>query len=188
MLCGVWNDRNMSLIYITGVPGSGKSTVREELLSMGYRAYDGAEDNLAGFYDIQTDKRLGGWPSAEKRTPEWNKRHTWKIPRETVQLLKNKHHDELVFLCAITRNDKSELWDLFDTTIALIIDEETLKYRLATRNNNDVGKTEHELNTLIERQKTAKEEYKALGAYIIDATQPLGVVMQEIIKLAKTTR
>jgi dephospho-CoA kinase len=175
----------MALIYITGMPSAGKSTIRQKLQQKGFVAYGGAEDKLAAFYDNQTGKRIDQWVEAKDRTPAWNKRHTWKIPRKTIEKLKHANDGKVVFVCATTRNDKAELLDLFDEVIALTIDEDTLKHRLATRTNNDVGKTQHELETLTERQKTAQAEYQQLGAHLIDATQPIDKVVQEILRAAQ---
>lgn len=63
----------MPLIYITGTPGSGKSTIRQSLINRGFIAYGGAEDNIAGFFDENGDP-LSGWVSAEMRTPEWRQK------------------------------------------------------------------------------------------------------------------
>ncbi|HET6746919.1 MAG TPA: AAA family ATPase [Candidatus Saccharimonadales bacterium] len=176
----------MSLIYITGMPSSGKSTVRHELQRKGFTAYGGAEDGLAAFFNNETGERIN-WVESSNRTAEWNEHHTWKIPRKTIEEIKQNSEDKPVFLCAVTRNDKDELWDLFDKVIALTIDEDTLKHRLATRTNNDVGKSKHELEILIERQKTAKVEYEKLGAYLVNATQPIDQVVEDIIKIATPT-
>jgi dephospho-CoA kinase len=173
----------MSLIYITGMPGSGKSTIRQALQRKGFVAYGGAEDGLAAFFDNKTGERTD-WVASSDRTPEWSRRHTWKIPRRTIEEIKQNNEGKPTFICAVTRNDKDELWDLFDKVIALTIDEDTLKHRLANRTNNDVGKSKHELEVLIERQKTAKAEYKKLGAHLVDATQPIDQVVKEIIKIA----
>lgn len=175
----------MPLIYITGIPGSGKSTVRRELLLRGYEVYGGAEDNLAAFYNLDTGKQVEGWVSANDRTEEWNSQHTWKIPRETVRELKDSSSDKTIFLCAVTKNDKTELWDLFDLVIALTIDEKTLRERLLNRTNNDVGKTKHELQALVERQKGIAGEYLNLGVVFVDATQSIETVVAEVLKKAK---
>lgn len=172
----------MPLIYITGISGSGKSTVRQELLHRGFKAYGGAEDKIAAFYNNETGKKLGGWVEAKNRTPEWRLKYSWKIDRRTIQELKKEAESEPIFLCAITRNDIAELWDLFDHVFALTLDEETLKHRLATRINNDVGKNPHELATLLQWQQTAAEEYQKLGATLIDATRPLQEVVDEIVQ------
>lgn len=171
----------MPLIYVTGVPSTGKSTVREELLRRGYAALGGAEDGLAAFYDNVTGERIDRWIPVNERTPEWSARHTWKINRETIEHLKNSAHDKPVFICATTANDTTELWDLFDIKIALTIDEKTLRHRIVTRTNNDVGKRPNELREILKRQQTAEKEFTNLGVIIIDGTKPIGQVVDEII-------
>jgi broad-specificity NMP kinase len=176
----------MSLIYITGIPGTGKSTVRQKLLRQGHIAYGGAEDSIAAFYNNETGQRLEGWVEAKDRNLEWKSKYTWKIARETIEQLKNRAKDKTIFLCAATRNDVDELWDLFDTVIALTIDEETLRHRLGTRTNNDVGKTQDELQSILERQKLARQRYESLGATIVDGTQPIEKVVDEIVMISES--
>lgn len=60
----------MSLIYVTGIPGSGKTTVRNELRRRGYQAFGTDEDQLAFFYNNQTGKPLKQSVPAAIRTPE----------------------------------------------------------------------------------------------------------------------
>jgi broad-specificity NMP kinase len=171
----------MPLIYITGIPGTGKSTVRGELLRQGYKALGGAEDDIAAFYDNQTSQRINRWVPAIERTSAWLSDHTWKITRSTMEGLRKKAEKELIYICAVTANDEDELWDLFDKVFALTIDEQTLRHRLATRTNNDVGKISNELESILARQKLAKQKYKELGATIIDATQPIKKVVEDIL-------
>lgn len=175
----------MALIYITGIPGAGKSTIRQELLCRGYEAYGGAEDGIAAFYNNKTGAKISGWVEATDRTPEWSAQHAWKINRLAVKELKDRAKNKAVFLCAVRRNDVDELWDLFDKVIALVIDKETLQQRLATRTNNDVGKTPTELTNILERQRTSQEKYEKLGAIIIDATQPVEQVVDKVINLSQ---
>lgn len=166
------------------MPSSGKSTILEKLKQKGFTAYGGAEDKLAAFYNNQTGEKID-WVKAEDRTSEWNKQHTWKIPKAKIEEIKRANVGNLAFICAVTNNDKTELWDLFDSVIALSIDEETLRHRLATRTNNDVGKTDHELEAIINRQKTARDEYRELGAHIVDATRPIDKVLEDILNTAQ---
>lgn len=175
----------MSLIYITGIPGTGKSTIRQELLRRSYKAYGGAEDGIAAFYNNATGEKLEGWVEAKARTSAWRANHTWKIDRQTVEKLKEEAKNKLVFLCAVTRNDVNELWDLFDKVIALTIDAKTLLQRLANRTNNDVGKTADELESILKKQKSSSEDYEKLGARLVDASQPLGVVVDNILRYAQ---
>ncbi len=170
----------MPLVYITGVPGSGKLTVREAFLRRGQTALGGVEDKVAAFYNNTTGKRID-WMPIDKRTPEWSAEHTWKIARVTIEKLKASAGGDLIFVCATTANDTTELWDLFDEVIALIIDEATLRHRLATRTNNDVGKSPSELAAIVKRQQTAQQMYQEFGTVIVDSTQPIDAVVDEII-------
>jgi adenylate kinase family enzyme len=172
----------MALIYITGIAGSGKSTVRQELLRRGYKVYGGAEDGIAAFFNNDSGKRVERLVPAKERTPEWLSIHSWRIPLAVITKLRLLAKDEPVYVCAYTSNDKSELWGLFDKIFALTTDKETIKYRITNRTNNDVGKTSNELKDILNQQKTAEEEYQKLGAIIIDAKQPITRVVDEILE------
>lgn len=173
----------MPLYYVTGISGSGKSSVRDELKRRGYTAFGTDEDDLAYFYHNQTGKRIKNHVAIEDRTPEWRAQHTWKLSRARAEGLLKQSKGSAVFLCGVTANDADELWDLFSKVFALFIDEDTLKHRIASRTNNDFGKSAHELQILIEWQKTAKEDYSKLGAVLIDATKPLGQVVDQILEI-----
>jgi dephospho-CoA kinase len=175
----------MPLIYITGIAGSGKTTVRNELRRRGYQAFGTDEDQLAFFYNNQTGKPLKQSIPAAIRTPEWRLKHTWKAARTEVEKLKENAKDEPVFLCGVVANDTTELWDLFETVMALTINEETLRHRITTRTNDDFGKPPHEFALLLNWQKTAREDYQKLGAIIIDAIQPVEAVVDAILAKVK---
>jgi thymidylate kinase len=172
----------MSLIYITGISGSGKSSVCTELKRRGYSAYDTDKDGIAFFYHNDTGKAVTEKVAPESRTPEWRSNHTWKAKREDVEKLVAESKDKPVFLCGVTSNDSDELWDLFDSVFALTVDKKTLEHRIANRTSNDFGKNPHELADLLRWQQTASSDYKQLGAILIDATKPLNAVVDEITK------
>jgi len=172
----------MPLVYITGISGSGKSSVCKELKRRGYKAYDTDKDGIAYFYHNDTNQPVTERMSYEDRTPEWRSQHTWKALRETVEKLKDDAKDETTFLCGVTNNDTDELWDLFSQVFALTMDEATLRHRIARRTNNDFGKNPHEFADLLRWQKTATEDYRQLGAILVDATRPIEKVIDEILK------
>lgn len=171
----------MPLIYITGISGSGKSSVCKELKQRGYEAYDTDNDGIAFFYHNDTDEPVTEKITPEDRTPEWRSKHTWKAKREDVEQLAAKADGETVFLCGVTSNDADELWDLFDKVFALHIDESSLKHRIMHRTSNDFGKNPHEFADLLRWQQTAEADYKKLGATLVDATRPLDRVVDEIV-------
>lgn len=175
-----------NLIYITGIPGSGKSAVCDELKRRGHTAYDTDNDAIAFFYHNATNKAIKEHVPAEDRTPEWRTQHTWKAERETVEKLIADSQAELLFLCGVTANDVSELWDLFSQVFALTVsDEQALRKRIVDRDEDGYGKNFHELDALLQWQRTAAAQYKELGAILVDASQSLERVVDAI--LAQTT-
>jgi dephospho-CoA kinase len=170
----------MSLFYVTGVPGSGKSTVQKELHKLGFEAYD--IDNPR--FGCPVNKSTGESttvPTIDLRTPEWFNNHEWRVSRKSIQELKNEATHNNIYLCG-TATKEGLVLDLFDKVIYLNIDEQTLKQRLSSRTNNDFGKTEHELNLILERYKIAQQKLNSLDAIIIDSTQPIKNVVNNIIK------
>lgn len=71
-----------------------------------------------------------------------------------------------------------------DMTITLEVDEETLKERIAVR-TNPFGKQPHELDIILEHRKKIIEHNKSNGTEIVDATQPIGKVADDMIKMAE---
>ena len=167
------------LIYITGIGGSGKSTIRSELEKRGYEAHD-VDDGFAGFFHVNTGKKSMSSTMAE-RTPEWRKQHRWIFMEKPLEKLQKRAQKKLIFLCGVTWDDMN-YWDMFKKVFALVLDNETLKHRLKTRTTNDWGKLPHEFEETLYWNKTAKEDYKKLGAEIIDATKPVNQVVDEILK------
>lgn len=170
----------MPLFLITGLPGSGKSTVCVELKARGYEAYDGDEDQLAEWFD-----RQGRVVKVEKKDidPEFLKNHSRGIARKVIEDLALRAKSKLIFLCNDPENEE-ELIDLFEKVFALLIDEETMRYRLATRTNATWGKRPLEIEySLAFREKWLPliKKYKYIT---IDSTQPTQDIVDQILEQA----
>ncbi len=69
----------MAFIYIKGTPGSGKTTIRKELVRLGYEAHDADDKDMGGPYNNATNERVTypeGAPS-----PEWFAAHSYGLNR-----------------------------------------------------------------------------------------------------------
>lgn len=168
----------MSLIYITGNAGTGKSTVCVELQERGYDAYD--EAGIAAWYDKTTGEKIE-WPhTVEDRTRKWYSKHIFKMSRAKVEQLAEAARSKTIFLCGQTFHDH-EVWDLFDKTIYLTLSQEILKQRLAARTNSLYGKAPDELADILGWHGSLIEIHRKHGAIMVDAAQPLGRIVDEIL-------
>ncbi len=175
----------MSLFYVTGISGSGKSEVCKELAQRGYETHE-VDDGLAGFYNNETHEEVERPTDPSQRTVEWREHHTWKIPRKVLEDLATKTEEKPIFICGTASND-NEFIDVFSKVVALVLDEKTLVHRIKTRKTGDFGKNPHELTTILEWQKTAAADYKKSGAILIDATQPVKQVADEVLDVTLST-
>lgn len=169
----------MSLFLITGLPGSGKSTVCAELKSRGYEAYDGDEDHLAKWYNNKTG--LAVKKEDEERTPAFIQAHSRNISRKTIKDLASRAKDRPIFLCNDPENE-DELRDLFAKIFALVIDEKIRQHRLATRTNNSWGKLPHELEYDLVFQRKANDTYEKFPYTTIDAAQSPEDIVDQILE------
>jgi uridine kinase len=169
----------MPLIYITGPSGAGKSTVRKELQKRGYEAHDIDEDGMSAWYNIETGKKVQR-PDPPERPTDWYDYHHYRMSPERVKALAERAKDKLVFLCGIPANDL-ELAKYYAKVICLVIDEETMKQRIANRDTNTFGNSPEELNLMLYWHGKMLERYKNFGATMIDATQPIENVVEQIL-------
>lgn len=177
------SDKPAGLIYITGVAGTGKSSVRAELESRGYDAHE-VDEGFGGFFHTETGKRSRR--SIAERTPEWYEYHHWIFMKEPLEKLRKRAQNRLVFLCGTTWDEKN-YWGVFDKVFALVLDDKTLEYRLKTRPAPEAwGKSPYELAEALARNKSSQnQDYRRLGATIIDATKPPDTIVDEILERIK---
>ena len=150
---------------IEGVSGTGKTAVCHELRRRGYAAINGDRE-LAYQGDPATGERTEG---------RSHDHHIWDV--EKVRRLAANQDDEVTFFCGGSRNFQRFI-DLFDEIFILDVDVETLNERLDSR-DDDWGKSERE-RALILRLHATKEDTPK-GGVVVDATQPLAGVVDEIL-------
>lgn len=157
---------------VEGSSGSGKSSVWEALLRRGYGAVNGDRE-LAYMGDPVTGEKV-----------ETRNHDHWIWDVEKVRRLADRQDDDFTFFCGGSRNHYQFI-DLFDEVFILDVDAETLIQRLDSRTNNDTGKSKREQAFILRRHAT-KEDLPSRGI-VIDATQPLDEVVDEILRHAQAS-
>jgi dephospho-CoA kinase len=171
----------MALIYVTGTPGSGKSTIQHELTRLGYIAYDLDDARFGGPFNKASNTHVA-MPPIEERTPEWFDAHEWRVYREAVLELQKEMTDKVVYLCG-TATTEDAIIDIFDKVIYLNVVEDTLRQRIANRLENDFGKTPHELERILARYREAQASLSSKNYEIIDANSTLNDTIEKILAI-----
>ncbi len=165
---------------ITGVAGTGKSTVAKELQKRGLVAYD-TEVGFSYHIDKKTGQRAV-YPA--NPTIEWYDVHERVFDEHILENLFKKHADEPLFICSITANQR-KYYSQFDKIFLLTTDDETVVKRIEQRTDNHFGKHPLELKRIIDRHQEFDDELKAAGAVVIDSTQPVDQVVEQILEQTK---
>lgn len=175
----------VTVVWVTGNSGTGKSTVCGELRARGHIAFDGDEDGFCRWADRSNGEVVMDPPYP---VPEgWLERYGWMIVRERVEALVEESRSRTAFLCGSAENEE-DVRELFDVTVCLVIDEDTLRHRLATRTTNAFGQHPEELAAALEWNPRMRGIYEGLGATVIDASKPVNEVVDSVIDAVQALR
>lgn len=170
----------MSLIYITGVEGSGKSTVANELTKLGYKAIDIDSSNLSKRYEKNSWDETKSLPEPHESHLSWYQDREWKIRPVDILKIKQESTDRKVYLCGITEN-YAEIKQYFSKVFCLVLHKDGVLERISSRVNNDFGKDPAQLEYILAKHEQYETLLSNSGALMIDATNPLPQVVEEII-------
>jgi dephospho-CoA kinase len=161
---------------ITGVAGTGKSTVAAELSKRGYAAFD-ADAGFSYYVEKSTGKRCD-----HPQTPslEWYAQHERVFDEAVLEHIFADYEGEPLFLASITAN-QSKYYDRFDKIFLLSADDQTIATRLKMRTNSDFGKHPVDMHRVLSGKADFDESVKKAGAVVIDSTQPLEKVVGQIL-------
>lgn len=168
----------MKKIYITGISGTGKSTIAEEL-------------NKKGIYSIDIDSSKYGlcsWKNKETKeavyfehgmSKDWMEAHGWYCDIEKLMKLLDTPNDITVAV-GITMN-QNEYLSMFDKVFLLQCSEKTFLDRLDARTSNNFGKHPIEKEHVLSFYRDFEKDLIDRGAIPINAEEPLDVVINNII-------
>jgi shikimate kinase len=157
-------------VLLTGMSGTGKSTVIEELAARGYKAVDTDYHGLTELVDVPDDD-----PTSLAPGQDW----LWREDR--IQVLLSTDDVDLLFLSGCAPNQVS-FYPQFDHIILLTASAPVIAARLTTRTNNPYGQQPHELARVLHLQRTIEPLLKPVVDLEIDTSIPIDQVVATILR------
>ena len=151
----------MKRVLITGMSGTGKSTVIEELAARGYKAVD-------------TDY---GWCHSAANG-EW----VWREDR--IQSLLTTEDADLLFVAG-TASNQVKFYPQFDHIILLSVPAEVIVARLATRTNNPFGRTSDELARVLADLRMVEPMLRRIAQHEIDTSVAIDEVVAAVLRVVE---
>ncbi len=148
-------------ILLTGMSGTGKSTVIGQLAIRGYRTVDMDEP---GWSEHGPD---GDWVWQEDRVQD---------------LLSSLEEDEVLFLSGCAEN-QVKFYPQFDKIVLLSAPASVIVGRLTTRTNNPYGKHPDELAATLGYLETVEPLLRNGADHEIDTSAPLDEVVTAVLQL-----
>ena len=146
-------------VLLTGMSGTGKSSVIRELTARGFKAVD-------------TDD---GWSE-----PLPDGRQMWR--EDAVQELLATEDADVLFVAGCEEN-QAQFHGQFDHIILLSAPLEVLAGRLATRTSNLYGKTPEELTRIVDDIQAVEPLLRRMADHEVQTTIPLNEVVTTILHI-----
>jgi broad-specificity NMP kinase len=164
---------------ITGVSGTGKSTVCKRLQELGYEAADIENiEGLFGMYHKGTRKEFENYSNAN---PENIKNAEWICDVQKLKTILKKQKREIAFYSGIASNI-DEITPLFDKVFVLQLSSRDLNERLKVREGTeDIGNIQEGRDVILGWKDWWEEKMKNNDAVFIDATPSPTEIARKII-------
>jgi dephospho-CoA kinase len=144
-------------VLLTGMSGTGKSSVIRELAARGFKAVD-TDD---GWCDLQRDGR-----------------QIWR--EDAIQKLLSAEDADVLFIAGCEEN-QVRFYPQFDHIILLTAPLEALLDRLAARTNNSYGKAPEELRRFLDDVESVEPLLRRVASQEVCTTAPLDEVVARVL-------
>jgi len=169
----------MQRILVTGVSGTGKSTVIVALAARGLKAVDADSDEFSGWMAVTHLGAAGAIGSPVEVDRDW----VWREDR--IQDLLSTEDAEVLFLSGCAAN-MGRFLPQFDLVVLLSAPADVIRERLATRTNNPYGKRPDEVARVLDLVDTVEPLLRRIAGYEIDTSAPLDDVVAALLRLTQT--
>ncbi|MBD3647341.1 MAG: AAA family ATPase [Pseudomonadales bacterium] len=160
----------MKHVLITGMSGTGKSTVIGQLVERGHVAIDLDGDEFSHWVSVDGD------PTGANPGHDW----MWREDKVAALLAEPLSHDLFV---SGTAPNMGVFLPKFDRVILLTTSLDTMLQRLASRTNNPYGKRPEEVTQVKENLRLVEPRLRQIADHEIDTDQPLAQVVDRVVDL-----
>lgn len=161
----------MKRVLLTGMSGTGKSTVIAELAARGYKAVDTDEDGLSELVSVPDDEPTGLEPGQD-----------WVWREDRIQALLSTDDGDVLFLSGCAPN-QGTFYPQFDHIVLLTAPAHVIVERLATRTTNPYGKRPEEVARVLGLLQTVEPMLRRSAGCVVDTTVPLDQVVATVLRL-----
>ncbi len=162
----------MKRVLITGMSGTGKSAVIQELASRGYPAHDLDTPEWSEWIDVAPSDGL---------TPVQGKDWVWRENR--VRELLSGSEERTLFIGGCAEN-MNRLFPLIDCIILLSAPVETIVERLATRSPGGYGHAAQERRKVVDLIRAVEPLLRKSADREIDTRKPVRATVDEILQIS----
>lgn len=158
-------NRHAPAVLVTGMSGTGKSTVLEKLGEKGHMVVDTDSDAWSR------------WVTLPDGYNDW----VWR--EEAIGKLLAQHREYTLFVAGCKSN-QGKFYPMFDYVVLLSAPASLLLERIADRSNNPYGKSPEERELILRHLTEVEPKLRATADIVIDASLPLDEVVLQLERLA----
>ena len=161
----------MKRVLLTGMSGTGKSTVIEALAARGYKAVDTDEGGLSELVSVPDDEPTGLDPGQD-----------WVWREDRIHTLLSTDDADVLFLSGCAPN-QGTFYPQFDHIVLLTAPAHVIVERLATRTTNPYGKRPEEVARVLGLLQTVEPLLRRGAGAVVDTSVPLDQVVATVLRL-----
>ena len=168
-------------ILITGVSGTGKSTICKNLINLGYEASD--IENIKGMFEMYHKDTKAVFEEFDNSIPHHIKSAEWICDIGKLKKLVESKKSGIAFYCGVASN-MDDLIPLFDKVIVLQPDPDVLNVRLKNREGtDDIGNNQNGRDVILGWKDWWEKEMHKKGGILVNANASSQKTTEKILDI-----